>query len=292
MPYPEPDADRVFIIAIAVLAAVVAMVFLVAVFILVRSAKKGTDHTRPQRDPAAENEAEAPAVPVPQDPSLPEPAFSKRTVKVLWGIPLTTALMILFALALLFIANFLPRRPGFPVAFIAVLIGMAAGGAIGRRMANLGEMETIGAALLCVYAFCFLAATNPAFLVYTLSVNTFLLLFPLAAVLHLPWFRGIEKMAGSWLNTLNWFVCLILASFVAYPEYTRVRAILAAPLPIPAFFHWSALSLAALGPACFAVAWLRLTGLKWLPALLLIPTMPAGIFVVWFVRSWPFILSN
>jgi hypothetical protein len=287
MPYPEPDADRVFIVAIAVLTAVVAIVFLVAAFILVRSGKKEIAPTHPQGDPDADSQAEAPAVLVPQDPSTSAPAFSQRTVTVLWGVPLTTALMILFAVALVFLANLLPRRPDLPVAFIALLIGMAAGGMIGRRMANLGEMETIGAALLCVYAFCFVAATNPAFF-----VNTFLLLFPLAAVLLLPWFRGIEKMAGSRLNTLNWFVCLILASLVAYPEYARVRAILAPPLPIPVFFYWSALSLAALSPAWIAVAWLRLTGLKWLPALLLIPTMPAGIFMVWFVRRWPFIFSN
>jgi hypothetical protein len=286
------NTDRVFIIAIAVLAAVVVMVFLVAVFVLVRSEKKGIDHTHPQRDPAADREAEAPAIVVPQDPSIPVSAFSKRTVTFLWGVPFTTTLMILFAVALVFVANLMPRRPDLPVVFIAILIGMAAGGMIGRRMANLGEMETIGAALLCVYALFILADANPEFLVNTLSVNTFLLLFPLTAVLHLPWFRGIEKMAGSRLNTLNWFVCLILASLVAYPEYTRVRGILAPPLPIAAFFYWSALGLAALSPAWIAVAWLRLTGLKWLPALLLIPTMPAGIFVIWFVRRWPFIFSN
>lgn len=75
----------------------------------------------------------------------------------------------------------------------------------------------------------------------------------------------------------------MIASYVAFLGYSRIQQILAPPFPIPIYFYWFAQTLTIISPTCIAVAWLRLTGMKWPPALLLFLYVPVGFMIIWLI---------
>lgn len=64
------------------------------------------------------------------------------------------------------------------------------------------------------------------------------------------------------LQTLNWWVCFVIATYVAWSNYGRVQFLVG---NTSLNFYFILLSMVS--PTCFAVAWLRLTGLEWRRAL-------------------------
>jgi hypothetical protein len=110
--------------------------------------------------------------------------------------------------------------------------------------------------------------------------NPFLL--PLAAVgsVFVLLMNRKGKEVNLSLQSINWIACFIIASFFAYWGILRLQGILGPPLPVPAYFYWFAIILAFLSPACIAVAWMRLTSMKWLPTLLMIPSVPVGVLII------------
>ncbi|SRR6266498_488851 len=91
----------------------------------------------------------------------------------------------------------------------------------------------------------------------------------------------------SGIQTLNWEVSFILASYVAYLGYFRIHEILAPPLPIPSFVYWSLKILAIISPICITAAWLHGSGLKWRHSLLLFPYVPIGVTAIWLIIRFP-----
>jgi hypothetical protein len=79
----------------------------------------------------------------------------------------------------------------------------------------------------------------------------------------------------------------MIASYVAFLGFSRIQQILAPPFPIPLYFYWFAQTLAIISPTCIAVAWLRLTGWHWRPALLLFPYVPVGVIIIWLIVHLP-----
>jgi len=75
----------------------------------------------------------------------------------------------------------------------------------------------------------------------------------------------------------------MIASYVAFLGYSRIQQILAPPFPIPIYFYWFAQTLTIISPTCIAVAWLRLTGMKWPPALLLFLYVLVGFMIIWLI---------
>ena len=88
------------------------------------------------------------------------------------------------------------------------------------------------------------------------------------------------------IKTLNWGTCCIVASIVAFVGYDHVQHSLLPLFPIPAYYSLSAYILAIISPACVAVAWLRLTGLKWRRALTVFLFVPLGAFVIWYADNF------
>jgi hypothetical protein len=96
----------------------------------------------------------------------------------------------------------------------------------------------------------------------------------------------------SAIQQLNRVVCFMLASFVAFLGYYRLHEMLAPPFPVPIYFYWFVQVLAIMSPTCIAVAWLRLTGLKWPPALLLFVYVPVGFTMLWLIPKVWMIINN
>jgi hypothetical protein len=104
----------------------------------------------------------------------------------------------------------------------------------------------------------------------------------------IPLFDGLPAA----VKTLNWAICFLAASYVGFLGYARIQQILAPPLPISPHFYWFAILLTMLSPASIAAAWLRLTGLKWWQALLLLLFVPIGTLTFWFLRFFPYVFAN
>lgn len=90
--------------------------------------------------------------------------------------------------------------------------------------------------------------------------------------------------AGQQVNRL---ACFMLASYVAFLGCSRMQQLLAPPFPVHIYFYWFAQTLAILSPACIAVGWLRLTGMKWQAALLLFLYVPVGALIIWLIAHIP-----
>ena len=87
------------------------------------------------------------------------------------------------------------------------------------------------------------------------------------------------------IKILNWVVCLIIASYVAFLGYDRLQHYLFLLLQLSSYFYGFAIILAFISPTCIAVAWLRLTGVRWRQALLLFPFVPVGVQVIYFIGN-------
>src|SRR5215216_2026528 len=88
----------------------------------------------------------------------------------------------------------------------------------------------------------------------------------------------IEKLSKD-IKTLNWVACFTIASYIAFLGYDRLQYTLFPLLQLPGYY-WFAKILPIISPTCIAVAWLRLTGIKWPQALLLFLFVPVGVFVI------------
>ena len=101
-----------------------------------------------------------------------------------------------------------------------------------------------------------------------------------------------SEIVGA-IKTLNWGACCIIASIVAFLGYDHVQRTLLPLFQIPVYYYWSAYILAILSPVCIAVAWLRLTGIRWRWALRLFLIVPLGAYVIWYiVNIVPYWLAN
>ena len=97
----------------------------------------------------------------------------------------------------------------------------------------------------------------------------------------------------EWFQTLNWWACCIIASFVAFFGYDHVQRTLLPLFQVPGYYYWSAYILAILSPVCVAVAWLRLIGVRWRRTLALFLFVPMGAFVIWYVVNVvPYWIAN
>ena len=292
--YPTADSDDVFLIAIVIIAGIVVVIMVVATFIVLRSENKKEKPTPPKDEiksiqPAEPNApslteeqqiidlpsaapVEIVAEPLEARPKI-ELILSQRAIRSLWGIFLTTALMFAVTLG---VAYFIYSHwtLGAIILLVGLPFGTALAGTVGVRVTHL-EWR-----LMFVPVLLFVAGSF--FLMTTLSYanNPFLLLLAAVGSVFMPFMNREVKQVGISITWLNWVVCLIIASFLAYWGFLRLRQILAPPLPIPAYFYWFAIILAFISPACIAVAWLRLTGTRWLRALLLIPFVPVGFFII------------
>ena len=295
--YPTAGSDDVFLIAIAMIAGIVVLIMVVATFILLRSENKKENPKPPideiQSIPPAEPNApslpeekqiiDLPSTPAAEIVAVPREARPKielhlspraiRLIRSLWGIFLTTALMFAVTLA---IAYFIYSRwtLGAIILLVGLPFGTALAGTVGVRLTHL-EWRLMFVPVLLFVAGSFLLMTTLSY-----ANNPFLLLLAAIGSVFVPLMNREVKQVGISITWLNWVVCLIIASFLAYWGFLRLRQILAPPLPIPAYFYWFAISLAFISPACIAVAWLRLTGTRWLRALLLIPFVPVGFFII------------
>ncbi|HJR80962.1 MAG TPA: hypothetical protein VJ821_12875 [Anaerolineales bacterium] len=320
--YQNPDSDITFLIAIAIIAGILIVFMGVATFVLLRSENKKDTQAAPkdERKPippveisAASRPKERPKIdssPIPpaeiaiasppkerQEDVLPpispvedvaaspskerpesELQSSPRVIRSLWGIFLTTSLMFAVTLAIFYFIN-----PYNILGALLLLIGLpfstAVAGTVGVRLTHLEWRLTFVPVLLFLAGSALLTATS-AYANY----QFFLLLAAIGSV-FVPLMNREGKEANLSLQAVNWFVCFIIASMLAFWGYLRLRGILGPPLPIPAFFYWFAIILAFISPACIAVAWLRITGTKWLPALLMIPSMPVGVFIISFLTA-------
>jgi hypothetical protein len=304
--YQTADSD-VFLIALAIIAGIVVVIMVVATFILLRSENKKEHQTYPKEEIDSIPPVEIAAATPPKEssnndlPSTPpveivaapprearpkiELQLSPRVIRSLWSICLAAALMFVFGGVAIHLLN--SNSSGWtPILFCGLPFGIALAGTIGVRLAHLEWRLTILPALVFVAGLVLLRVTN----LYVGSLY-FLILAAIGGIV-LPLMNREGKQAVISLNSLNWITCFIIASFLAFWGDLRLRQILAPPLPIPAYFYWFAIILAFLSPACIAVAWLRLTGTKWLPALLMIPSMPVGVSIISVFSAFPFIFSN
>lgn len=64
------------------------------------------------------------------------------------------------------------------------------------------------------------------------------------------------------IKTLNWIVCFIIATYIAWLNYWHVRFVVA-----NTSLNIYSILLSIISPTCFAVVWLRLTGFEWRRAL-------------------------
>jgi hypothetical protein len=204
--------------------------------------------------------------------------FSPGAIQSLWGIFLTTALMFTVTLAILYFINRY-NILGALLLLIGLPFGTAVAGTVGVRLTHLGWRLTFVPVLLFLAGAALLRATS-AYANY----QFYLLLAAIGSV-FVPLMNREGKEVILSLQLINWLVCFIIASMLAFWGYMRLRGILGPPLPIPAFFYWFAIMLAFISPAAIAIAWLRLTGTKWLTALFMIPSMPVGVFIIYFLTA-------
>lgn len=83
--------------------------------------------------------------------------------------------------------------------------------------------------------------------------------------------RVISQRFPQGIKTLNWVLCFVIASYVAWWNYSRELSSLNGTSLYPYL-----IALALLSPACLGVAWLRLTGLTWRRALSLLLWVPVA----------------
>ena len=93
--------------------------------------------------------------------------------------------------------------------------------------------------------------------------------------------RAIIGALPKDIQSLNWVACVILATSVAWLDYSRELYVLNRT-SLYTYFVW----LAVFSPACIAVAWLRLTGIKWRQALLLFIWVPAAFCGIWLMHKF------
>lgn len=207
-----------------------------------------------------------------------EPPFRPGVIQSLWGIVLTTALMFALTLAMVYAIN---SYNIFGVLFMLVgfPLGIALAGTVGIRLTHLQGWLRIVPVLL------FLAGLAILMLIPFYTTYQFLLVMAALGALFVPLMNREGKEVSLSLQSINWFVCFILASLIAFWGYLRLLQILGPPLPIPRYFYWFAIMMAFVSPACVAIAWLRLTGTRWRTALLMIPSVPLGVFIIGFITA-------
>ncbi len=87
---------------------------------------------------------------------------------------------------------------------------------------------------------------------------------------------GLDGLSKE-IKTLNWIVCIVIATYLAFTGYFRVgQSMRNFPL-----LDW----LAVASPICIAIAFLRLTGVKWRHALLLFIIVPIIFTCILFILS-------
>jgi hypothetical protein len=214
----------------------------------------------------------------PEETPESEPPSRPGVIQSLWGIVLTTALMFALTLAMVYAINVysifgvLLMLVGFP-------LGIALAGTVGIRLTHLQGWLRIVPILL------FLAGLAILRLMPFYTNYQFLLVMAALGALFVPLMNREGKEVSLSLRSINWFVCFILASLIAFWGYLRLLQILGPPLPIPRYFYWFAIMMAFVSPACVAIAWLRLTGTRWRTALLMIPSVPLGVFIIGFITA-------
>lgn len=88
---------------------------------------------------------------------------------------------------------------------------------------------------------------------------------------------GLDNLPKE-LKALNWGICFVIATGIALVGYFRTEAALPSS-PIRTFLNW----LSVISPICIAVAWLRLTGVRWQRALLLFIFVPVAFICILFL---------
>jgi hypothetical protein len=91
---------------------------------------------------------------------------------------------------------------------------------------------------------------------------------------------GLDRLPTV-VKTLNWTICVIIAACFAVFDYFNAQVAFPPNSPMRASFGW--LALALISPICIAIAWLRLTGVKWRHAFLLfifVPVVYKGILFI------------
>ena len=93
--------------------------------------------------------------------------------------------------------------------------------------------------------------------------------------------KALSDRLPKVIKTLNWTMCFILATFIAILNFFRGQYIVG-PSSMRTYF----VCLAIISPICLAVAWLRLTGVKWRQALLLFIYVPVAFLALMFIFAF------
>jgi len=93
--------------------------------------------------------------------------------------------------------------------------------------------------------------------------------------------KSISDSLPKVIKTLNWTMCFILATFISILNFFRGQYIMG-PSSMRTYF----VCLAIISPICLAVAWLRLTGVKWRQALLLFIYVPVAFLALMFIFAF------
>jgi hypothetical protein len=322
--YQTPNLDSTILIAFALIASIIFVFVVVATIILLRSEnqKKTTSPLKDEPEtippveivastianerqsidvlPTSLAESAAPSVleetqiidlpatppveisaaPVQEERPKSEFHLSPRVIQSLWGIFLTTALMFAVTLAITnFIFSYVTNILATLLLLASLPFGISVAGTVGVRLTRL-EWRLIFVPVLLFLTVSALFMPIPSY-----GNNSFFLLLAALGSVFVPLMNREGKEVNLSLQSINWIACFIIASFLAFWGYSRLRVILGPPLSIPVDYYWFAILMAFISPACMAVAWLRLTGTKWLPALLMIPSLPVGVLIILVLTS-------
>jgi hypothetical protein len=216
MPYQNPNSDITVLVVILLIAIFIFIRMLIATFAVLRSENSIKNEARPKDEIKSSSPAERSAKFLPKEKPKIELEFSQRAIRLIWGIPLTAALMSGLILALLYAYRKAVTLPGFWNVFDLWLpnltvIGTAVGGAIGLRIASLSWRQIIAAALLAGASLIVSARFISSLLFLS---DPFLLIFVPAGVFLLPLFDATVRKTGpapsSWKVALAAFFLSLL----------------------------------------------------------------------------------
>jgi|SRR5215216_2508412 len=91
---------------------------------------------------------------------------------------------------------------------------------------------------------------------------------------------GLDKTPKE-IKIINWVICFMMATIMAFWGYSRIFQALFSLYSSPIHIYLE--GLAVISPTCIAVAWLRITGLRWRHTLLLFLFVPMAFKAILFV---------
>jgi len=93
--------------------------------------------------------------------------------------------------------------------------------------------------------------------------------------------KAISDRLPKDIKTLNWIVCFIIATYIAWFDYSHVSSVVGNTSLLIYF-----ILLAIISPTCFAVVWLRLAGMEWRQALFLFIWVSMAFGGIWLIFQY------